>query len=437
MERKYTHSIASDPEHRRKIRRGLLHAILIASVGYLASVLFNLSLARLMPPGEYGSYKVAEAVINICGVVFVLGGAAGAMRFVPKMLYRQDHRAIWRYVRFYSIVSVLIAAVVILIHLLLLSLNLHFLDPMLVHPVFYAWLVVPFASISAVLGSILLAAHYLLKGYVPWKICNPILRLILINAFFMIYGTIDAVDAIWLNLAASATTTLYLLIEVFRLRLVKLTFQPTRIRTLRKWLNVSIPIMVAIALQKLVKQIDLYMLEIYGEEENVGYFAAAITIVNSVYLVQIVINGLVAPYMRKAILDGPSEIRSTNRRGLLQLLALTIPMGCFIGYFGDHLLMLFGDSYDIAYEALLILIPGYVITTLLILPMNWLQYSDHQKGVMVALTLAVATNIVLNLYWIPLYGMTGAALATTLSMTGVAVWLGLEMRRQLNVMPFF
>jgi O-antigen/teichoic acid export membrane protein len=80
-------------------------------------------------------------------------------------------------------------------------------------------------------------------------------------------------------------------------------------------------------------------------------------------------------------------------------------------------LKLFGTGYSDAKNALLILIPCYAITAIAAITATWLQYTGQGKQVVEFGVIAVAINVIANMLFIPKFGLTGAALATALSLS--------------------
>lgn len=84
---------------------------------------------------------------------------------------------------------------------------------------------------------------------------------------------------------------------------------------------------------------------------------------------------------------------------------------------GDRLLYFFyGEEFARGYQTLIILLIVQVINIFQFFSTMYLGALDHQKDAFKVTTVAVVTNIILNLLLIPLIGIRGAAVATMITM---------------------
>jgi O-antigen/teichoic acid export membrane protein len=82
-----------------------------------------------------------------------------------------------------------------------------------------------------------------------------------------------------------------------------------------------------------------------------------------------------------------------------------------LSIFSGHILSLFGEEYIAAKQAFLILIIGQGICSAFGSSSVYLNMTGRQHIYQIILIIAVIINFVLNRLLIPVYGMTGAAIA--------------------------
>ncbi len=115
--------------------------------------------------------------------------------------------------------------------------------------------------------------------------------------------------------------------------------------------------------------------------------------------------------------EGKHEMIATSlSRAYTYSLVLAIPF-CVGGWLlADKLLYyLYGEAFTSGTYALLVLLPLYVIYVFQFLQMMTLNALNHPKDSFWITSIIVLVNIVLNILLIPVIGITGAAIATLIS----------------------
>jgi O-antigen/teichoic acid export membrane protein len=117
--------------------------------------------------------------------------------------------------------------------------------------------------------------------------------------------------------------------------------------------------------------------------------------------------------------------------------SLTLPLFLIVAVTGEDLLKVFGQEFSIGWIPLTILAAGQLARAG---PggfaMHILSMSGHQNLKLVGDVVLAATNIGLNLYMIPRWGLVGAAIATGISILGVNLLRILQVYWVLNVHGF-
>lgn len=181
-----------------------------------------------------------------------------------------------------------------------------------------------------------------------------------------------------------------------------------------------------------VFRIDTVMLGAIGSVSEVGYYAVAYKMFETVLFVVWSVNRVSAPEIAAA--DTASKARRTLEVATATILSLLCPyVVVLIVRGGDLAGFLFGGEYN----------PGAAIATsvlgLALIPYT-LQYQfgsaviarGHNATVLVAATVALVTNVGLNLWLIPRYGAAGAAVATAVTLLVQAGVLLIAVVRELG-----
>ena len=120
------------------------------------------------------------------------------------------------------------------------------------------------------------------------------------------------------------------------------------------------------------------------------------------------------------------------------IFVLNIPLFLIMFLFpGVIINVLFGSEYLVASNALKILSLGTLVSSSLIwIYNNLLSMAGKTKLLFINLLFASILNIFLNIFLIPKYGITGAAIATTISKILLGIVLFVEVKIYLSIIPF-
>jgi O-antigen/teichoic acid export membrane protein len=406
------------------LRRGGLTLIAVGLGGFVADYALNVGLSRLLPPHEFGDYRVAREFAAFFSVAVLLGGDRAAPKALAGPLARGQFARAWEYIRFYLGLALGLSVVLIAATWGASWLHVGSTDPGDHHAV--AWLVlsVPMLSVGALASRGLQSARRPFLAAFPWRVGFPglILLLLLLTAWGR--GGIELRHALIFALAATAVVSGVQWWQLRRLQLPELVRDPD-VRAPRLWLQTSVPMMGAFLVTLALSQSDLYFLEWLGDEAEVGHYAAAVTTAHFLLLIQTTVVGLMAPLLQPALEEGAEATRSTLRQGQRLMLAGLLPAAVALGLAARPVLSLFGPGYPAADTVLVYLLVGNVTWAAAALSILWLQYT-HRGTVIVAITATtLAVDSVLNALLIPRYGMDGAAAGTAVTMTlaALAVWV--------------
>ena len=402
--------------------------------GFVASYVFNISLAQALGPMEYGDYKVTEAFISLGGIIVLMGGGKAVARFLPNQI-NGDGDGVWEYTRFYTLVIVTFSIVVFFLVVFGHELYAFFSQDSEYYPILMACLAIPFVAFSALLGGILQVAKRLDLAFIPWRIGYPGSRLILGVCYFLFVGSIGLLEAVIITVIANIIIAAFCLYKVRQLSLMPI--KPVANFTVPiEWLKVSFPMMLIIVLNALTKQLDIYMLEYMVGEVAVGHFSAAQTTANSVLTMQIAIFALITPLIIPALEVGKQEVAQLNNKAFKVVLLVVIPLSGLLIYFGEPVLELFGHETECTYLTLIILIVGYASNSILGISNVLLQYTGKEKVVTCVMISSVTLNAVLNVLLIPILEVEGAAIATAIAMFYSVTVTGWIMYQHLGILPW-
>lgn len=402
---------------------------------YITVYAFNVGLARLLSPEDYGDYKVAETFVSLASIPVLMGGAAAALKFLPNAFKESNLALIWEYTRFY-LVTVLTLS--FLLALTTFGISMNFLGSTSFghhHPLVYATAIVPVMAITVLIGSVFQSKNMIYMTIFPRWIFYPILKLGLILALYALVGKLTDSWAIMIAFTAILIVLFYLLIKVKKLGIIRLQKIKNPTSPII-WLKISIPMMLLFFLQRTLNQVDIYMIEIFGSEDGVGHFAAAQITVMVLFAVQSSFMIIFDPLMTPALKEGTHEVRKLNAKGFRLLLASTLPISALLLLFPGPILSVFGHHEPEAATTLQILVPGYLFSAMFAMPYSWLQYSGQEKNVTIVMFICVTLSVILDILLIPDHGIQGAAIATSSMFILTFIILSIMVKKHLGIYPW-
>lgn len=161
---------------------------------------------------------------------------------------------------------------------------------------------------------------------------------------------------------------------------------------------------------------DILMLSLLAGETQVGYYDIAIKISLLTYFLAVGFNSILPIKI--------SDLYTQNKIPALQkiclnssklLFWLSLPIMLFIILFREELLMLFGENFKAAGNALMLLTIAQFINAISIAASNLLKMTNGHIVLRNIMLITAAINIGLNYILIPKYGTEGAAMATLIS----------------------
>ena len=177
------------------------------------------------------------------------------------------------------------------------------------------------------------------------------------------------------------------------------------------------PLLLAVLLGLLVYNSDLLFLRFFRSAEEVGYYAAAYT------LIGFTINMGLA--YRLSLLPTLSRLEATPARGhalyqtaIAQVFAIVCPAAIGGAVLAPQIIgTIFGEAYAPGAEAMRILVWAIPLSLMRDVPVVALVARRREDRILRLNAWAAAVNIVLNLVLIPRFGLLGAATSTVLTET--------------------
>ncbi len=196
-------------------------------------------------------------------------------------------------------------------------------------------------------------------------------------------------------------------------------------KLIKSILSASLPISIAGILGGLMINTDIVLLGWLTDARQVGLFTAAQKPILFLYLIPSFIAGGIFPTLARLVTRDQEKSRLLISKGLIAtlLFALPITLGLLLAS-EDIVRLLYGNDYLPAIFAFQILAGTILIMFPVSILHNAIFAYDRQKFLMRVSIVGITLNAVFDLILIPVWGITGAAIATlcTQVIIGAAMW---------------
>lgn len=185
-----------------------------------------------------------------------------------------------------------------------------------------------------------------------------------------------------------------------------------------RWLKSTLPLGVIASMGLINQQVDILMLGWFVSLDEVGVYRVAVQGANLVSLGLVVANAVAMPFYAR--LYETRDMRRFQRLATMSarvMLALAVlPAICFFAYGKFFLSFVFGPEFQVAYVPLVVLAGGHLIHAGFGTVGPLLNMAGFEKITMRIIIVAASSNVLMNTMLIPVWGINGAAIGTTLTL---------------------
>jgi O-antigen/teichoic acid export membrane protein len=390
-----------------------------------------LLIARLYGPEGLGVYTLALAFASGAALVGVLGMDRASTRFVALHRARHEAGAVVGLARFATVVTTLLsAALAVLLFAAADAIERGWHQPGLAGPVAVMALAVPAIALGAVWREGLRGFQDVRLATLLEKVGIPGLTAVALLAAV-------ATGASGVTAAAVAVALAYVATGVVAgAQLWKRVAGPigaAPIYQRRTWTRFAALMSLEGVLLFVLQWTDQLMVGLFLDAHQVGVYASALRLAMLVAVPLLAVNSIMGP--TAASLHGAGEterLRVTFARMTWATAVVGLLVGAVLIVAGPFLLGLFGPEFVAGYPALVVLVVGQVVNAATGSVGVVLGMTGHAGRLFVNAGLTAVLTVVLNVLLIPLFGIVGSALATSISLATVNVVRTIQVRQVLG-----
>ncbi|MDB2426118.1 flippase [bacterium] len=168
-------------------------------------------------------------------------------------------------------------------------------------------------------------------------------------------------------------------------------------------------------------KMDILLVNFFMTTSAAGVYVISVTLAEKLWIVSTALSTVLLPRLSELSNDESKRKQLTpmiSRFMLLFMFLVCLPLALIIRPATE---LIFGDQYLKSIEPLLILLPGILAVAVARVWANDIAARGKVEVNMYIGFLTFVINLVGNIYLIPIYGLHGAAIATTISYTTVSV----------------
>ena len=392
-----------------------LVSMAVRVAGLMLSYVANILLSRLLGLQAYGEYVIALS----WALIFALPAKAGfdnsALRYSSIYLERDDFAALRGFVRFASatvtVVSLAVGAIILVAGSRLIP----------VGEGTRAWaalLVLPLALLT-LYSVVMRTARRIVAAQFYEQVLRPSLVIAGLGIVFIAGVRVSASSAMGLTTVAAAVALVALLVQLRRVLRSARSHAP-RYDEWRRWVAVSVPMLMLGVFQELMNQIDIVLLGQLADTEQAALFAASWRLASLVPFALIALATMAGPLIASAYERGSTdELYRVSRVVARAGFAFALIGAAILFVLGKPLLGLFGPDFVAAHSVLSVLLVGGVVNAFTGVVAYFMTLTGRERQALVIFAGALGLSVVLNLLLIPRFGALGAAVASS---SALAAW---------------
>ncbi|MBD3179132.1 MAG: oligosaccharide flippase family protein [Candidatus Latescibacteria bacterium] len=384
--------------------------------GKILGTVNQILLGRLMGPEDYGRFNIVLSVISIAFSIATFGLFGALARFIPfnLKLNRLDNvKSVIDFSAGFVLVTCSLAAAVIFIFSDRIAAGF-FHDSELAPLLRVFSIGMPVIGLNRVCIGMVRGFKAVKLNAIIFNVANRIIKILIFLLFvalgYRLYGAIFA-------FIGSAVATVIISIWFVRNRLFVEYSDCSRVPIARKILGFSWPLALTGLTFLFVSKTDMMLLGYFLDSKHVGIYTPAIMIAKLLIFIGMAFKFIFLPVVSEFFAHDDIEgLRSLYKSTSKWIVLIVLPGLIFFVLFPrDILRLLYGSEFTAGYLALIILSCGISMDVFQGTSGNILVGSGYTKLNLLGEVIAAVSNVILNIILIPAYGITGAAIATSLS----------------------
>jgi len=418
--------------------KGASVSFIIRIIGMVLGYLVTLIISNYYGANVLGIYALTFVFIQMFAMMARLGMDMALVKYIAEYENKGEYFLIKKI--YFMVLKLVIP------FSLLVSVVAYYYSPYIADSIFHKNYLTPYFQVASLailpytlifINSESLRGMHKIKEYMIFQNITTTVVILLILVIAFIYES----DNMYIPILAlvSAIVVTFVLSSVSWYRKI---FQVTKVIqesiSFKQLLSVGMPLTLTSYLTILMGSTDTIMLGMYTTESDIGIYSVVTKLSTMTLLVLMAVNTLTIPKI--AALWGHRDIQAIdklNHESTKLIVYLSLPLFLFLWVFPDFVLSIFGDEFKEGKLALILITIGQFISILCGPVWHMMNMTNKQKIFFYFSIFSTIINIVLNVLLIPLYGVTGAAFATLMSILFLNLISVLYIKKEFNLLTIY
>lgn len=387
----------------QRVAKNTLSLILASVISMVLGLLYGIYVARYLGPERYGTISFAIAFIGLFSILTDMGLQQLALREVAR-----DKGLVGSYLA--NIVVIKLFLSVITCGLIALVINLLKYPEPTVEIVYVMALSTVITAFSSMFSSMFQAFQRMEYSSLASVINSASM---LAGGLFAVYHGFSVMGFAQVYVLSSALGLIYVSVVALRLGIVPDLRSGLDFGFMKSLIRRALPFGIGGFFLVYYVWIARVMLSVMVDNEVVGYYSAAYTLMNSLSFIPSAFVASLFPIMAIFFKGSDRSLDRVYRIGVKYMYMLALPIAVGVTLLSrDIINQIYGPGFQPSSQALAILIWAEFFVFIDILLGQMLFSINRERITMINAGIGAAINIGLNLVLIPRMGMVGAALAT-------------------------
>lgn len=409
--------------------------LVIQISGILITYLLQVLLARWMGKTEYGIYEYVIVWVTLLALPAGLGLPLATVRLISQYKVTQDWGSLYGIFWGSSKLTFLGSFILISIAVAVILVVNHYHEFIYAIPLLIGILILPLQALVNLYQEIATALEKFALAYLPNEIIYPIFVLF---GGFILWQNQHSLNSLSLLILTGVILLFVSIVQFFLVRnnLNQEFESMIPVYSYRQWVKLSLILLLQQSFALIMFKSDIVMVGSLIGPESAGIYNAAYKTVNWVDLSLVTFNIISAPkfatlYAKKNMLGLQNLI---NRVNILIFLPTMLVSLCFLT-FTSPILSLFGSDFTTADGTLKVLVIGRIVNAFCGSVGLLMVMTGNQNKSVPVFGWCTLMNIILNSIGIALFGLIGAAIATTITTITWNIWLSVLVIKYIDVRP--
>ena len=427
--------VSGDDENSASQRVALVTFIIRVTSAFIA-LISQILLARWLGTFEYGVYVAVWVAVIILSTITCIGFPSAVVRFVGEYRERGQPALMQGVIRASMYASLLFSTLTAAAGCLILYHFPEIVSDYYVIPIFLAAICLPMLAVEGVMDCIARAFNWPKTAFLPTYILRPLAILFFAGIAFLIGFPADAITTMWAAIGSCYLSAVIQFVVLFRKLKNEVPSEKPDYK-IKTWVLVAMPIFLVEGFYTLMTSVDVLIVSALMTPDDTAIYFATTKILALVHFVYFAVRASVSHRYSAFHTNGNLEaFQDFVQKTVTWTFWPSLLIACFMGLFGKYFLMLFGEEFESGSLILVVLLIGIVIRSSVGPAEALLVMADRQKMCAWIYAVTLGVNVLLNFSLIPVFGIMGAAMATSFALMFESAALHSAAKRALGIHAF-